>query len=143
MLRGASAITPSGVAGTSVGRAEVELAGVERMEAVDVLRRLDRADHPRLVDVARQRQLHEDGVDPRVVVELGDLREQVVLGGLCRKTEVGGVDAGLDRGLVLEADVDLGRRIVADEDGDEADVADRGDLLGNLRADASRRSAFP
>ena len=43
--------------------AEVELAGVERMEAVDVLRRRDRADDLRLVDVLRQRQLDEDRVD--------------------------------------------------------------------------------
>ena len=48
-----SAITPSGVAETIVGPAEVELARVQRMEAVDVLRRRDRADDPRLVDVLR------------------------------------------------------------------------------------------
>ena len=57
------AITPSGVAGTSVCSAEVQLAGVERVEAVDVLRGRERADHLRLVDLLRQRQLHEDRVD--------------------------------------------------------------------------------
>ena len=51
---------PSGVPGTRLGPAEIEAAGVHRVEAVDVLRRVDRLDRLRLVDVGRQRQLDED-----------------------------------------------------------------------------------
>ena len=47
--------------------AEVELAGVERVEAVDVLDRLDGADDAVLVDAVRERQLDEDAVDGVVV----------------------------------------------------------------------------
>ena len=52
--------------------AEVELAGVEGMKAVDVLHRLDGADHAPLVDVVRQRELHENAVDCVVAVQFGD-----------------------------------------------------------------------
>ena len=56
VLGSSSAMIPSGVAGTSVGRAEVELAGVDRVEAVDVLDRVDGRDHRRLVEVLGQRR---------------------------------------------------------------------------------------
>ena len=54
-------------------------AGVHRMEAVDVLGRVDRLDHPRRVDLRRQRQLDQDPVDLRVGVELADQLEQLRL----------------------------------------------------------------
>jgi hypothetical protein len=53
--------------------------GVERVEAVDVLGRVDRGDHPRGVDLRRQRQLDEDAVDALVGVELRDQVEQLGL----------------------------------------------------------------
>ena len=48
-----SSSTPSGVPGTSAGRAGEQQARVHRMEAVDVLHRIDGADHARLVDPVR------------------------------------------------------------------------------------------
>ena len=53
--------------------AEVQLAGVHRMEAVDVLRRRDSPDHLFLVEVRRQRQLDEDRVDVVGRVQLREL----------------------------------------------------------------------
>jgi hypothetical protein len=50
--------------------AEHELTEVERMQAVDVLDWIDRADHARLVDVVGQRELDEETVDRLVGVEL-------------------------------------------------------------------------
>ena len=75
-------MTPAGVAPTCAGRAQVELARVQWMQAVDVLHRVDRPDHSGLVDVLGQRQLHEEAVDSLVGVQLLDLLEQLLLGGL-------------------------------------------------------------
>ena len=44
-------------------------------------------------------------------------------------------DPGLGRGLVLQADVDLGRGIVADEHGHQPDVPEPAHLLGDLGPD--------
>ena len=52
--------------------AEVETARVEDVEAVDVLGRVDRAQHRRLVHVRGERKLDEDPVDTVVRVELVD-----------------------------------------------------------------------
>ena len=64
-------------------------ADVERMKTVDVLARLERFDHPRRIDLRRQRQLDEDSVDPLVGIELADEIEQlgleIVSGRLCAK----------------------------------------------------------
>ena len=51
------------------------------MQAVDVLDRVDRCDHARLVDPARHRQLDENPVDLVVGVQLRDDREHLLLGG--------------------------------------------------------------
>src|SRR5204863_24557 len=49
---------------------EVELARVQRVQAVDVLDRVDRADDTLLVEVVRQRELHEEAVDAVVPVSV-------------------------------------------------------------------------
>ena len=77
------------------------------LQPVDVLRRSDRAQDPRLVDVIGQRQLDEDRVDLVVGVQRRDLREQILLARLRRQPDVVRVETGLERGLVLEPDVDL------------------------------------
>ena len=84
-------------------RAEVEVAGVDGMEAVDVLVRRDGVRHLRLVDVLRERKLDEDPVDLVVRVQLVDEREHVRLGRVRRQPDVAGVDPRLGRGLVLAA----------------------------------------
>ena len=49
------------------------------MKTVDILVGVDGADDFLLVDVARQRQLHDKAVDLRIAVELVDLLEQAFL----------------------------------------------------------------
>ena len=56
-----------------------EPAGVDRMEAVDVLVGSNAGDDTALVDLRRKRQLDEDAVDRRIGVEPVDEREQLVL----------------------------------------------------------------
>src|SRR5581483_11003040 len=118
---------------------EEQLTGVQRVESVHVLQRVDGADHALLVDAARQRQLHEQRVDRLVGVQLRDLVEQVVLRDRVRQPQVGRTKTGRLGRLVLAADVDVRRRVVADENGRKADTAEDAHLLGHLRADAFRQ----
>ena len=60
---------PSGVQGTSAGRPVGKPAGIDRVEAVDVLGRIDRGDDLLRVDVRGQRQLHQDAVHRRIGVQ--------------------------------------------------------------------------
>ena len=109
------------------------------MEAVDVLDRVDGADHAPLVDLAGQRQLHEDAVDRVVGVQLRDELEQLRLARLLRQAQVACLDPDLERRLVLAPDVDVRGRIVADEHGREPDRAREHRHLGrDLRANPGR-----
>ena len=54
------------------GQAAGEPAGIERMEAVDVLGRIDRSDDFLGVDLLRQRQLHQNAVHVPLGIELRD-----------------------------------------------------------------------
>ena len=60
-----------------------DAAHVLRMKGIDVLQRVDGVQHARVVDLLRQRQLHQDAVDRLVLglVQLGDQRQQLVLRG--------------------------------------------------------------
>src|SRR5204862_6793704 len=90
----------------------------------------------RLVEVAGQRQLDEQAVDALVRVQLRDQREELVLGRLRGQPQVARLDADRLGGPLLAADVDVGGRVVADEHRGEPDVAETGDPLGDLLADA-------
>ena len=108
------------------------------MQAVDVLHRIDRPHHARLVDLVGQRRLDEDPVHLVVLVQLFDELDELVLGRRGGQAMVDRLDADLVRSLVLEADVDLRRRIVADEHGGEADTAELRDVALQLPAQACR-----
>ena len=69
-------------------RAGEQQPGVDGMEAVDVLDRIDGADDAPLVDLAGQRQLDEDPVDRVVRVQLRDEVEQLRLGRLLGQAQV-------------------------------------------------------
>ena len=60
------------------------------MQAVDILDRIDRRDHARLVDRVRQRELDEDSVDLVVGVQLRHDPEHLVLGGRLGQPHVAG-----------------------------------------------------
>ena len=63
--------TPSGVHGTNPVRvAQRQLRHVFRVEAVDVLSRIERADDSGLIDLFGRRRLNEDPVDCRVAIQL-------------------------------------------------------------------------
>ena len=68
-----------------------------------------------LVDLLRQRQLHEDAVDRWVGVEPVDQRQQIGLAGVGGQAVLEALHPGLDRRLALVADIDLARRILADQ----------------------------
>jgi hypothetical protein len=52
--------------------AEAEQAGVERVDAVDVLERVDGVDDGLQPDARRERHLDDDPCHPRVVIQLRD-----------------------------------------------------------------------
>ena len=110
---------PGRGAGHHSGGATCEQAGADRTEAVDVLGRVDRGDHPVGIDVIGNRQLNQDSVDRVVGAEVRDQIEQLRLGGLAGKSVMDRLHAGLFAGTVLVGDVDLGGRIVTDDDGGE------------------------
>ena len=90
-----------------------------------------------LVDLLRERELHEDPGHALVGVQLGDEREQLVLRGLGRELVVERLDAGLATGLLLVPDVDRRRGILADEHRRETDrPIELGDLAADLLAHA-------
>ncbi len=87
---------PAGVGGTSASRApQREATGVDRVEAVDVLRRVDSLDGSLRVDACGKRKLNEDAVDTRVRVQV--IEESTEIGGRRRRRLV----------MELAADADL------------------------------------
>ena len=95
-------------------------ADVERMKAVDVLRRIDRIEHARGVDLVGQRQLDQDAVHRGVGVERAQPGEQVALADVSRQLEQSAVDADLGGHSRLGAHVGPARRMVADQDHPQA-----------------------
>ena len=105
------------------------------MEAVDILVGVDRRDDPLLVDMVGQRQLDEDAVDRIVGVELVDQIDQLLLADRRIAAIFEALHPRLDRRLVLRSDIDLARRVLADEDDRKARRAPGGG--------AERRDQFP
>ena len=71
----------------------------------------------------RQGQLDEDAVDRLVAVEIVDEAKQLGLGGVGGQAMLEARHAGGERRLVLGADIDLARRILADQQRGEAGLA--------------------
>ena len=88
---------------------------VHRLEAIHVLGRIDPVDQRLLVDMWRQRRLHQDAVHGRIGIETVDQREQLVLGGGRRQVVVERAEADLVAGLALVAHVDRRGGIVPDQ----------------------------
>ena len=104
---------PKRRAGHQPTRAGRQPPDVDRVEPVDILVRPDAIEHPRRVDRARQRQLHQNAMHRRIGVQPIDQRQHIGLGRL-------GGQAVLDRAHAnaaafgdLAADVDVAGRIVA------------------------------
>ena len=93
-----------------------EPAGVDDVEAVDVLGRVDGVDDGVFVDLFGQGQLHQDAVDAGIGVELLDLGQDLGVAGGIGHAELEAFHAGLDRLLALGADIDLAGRVLAHQD---------------------------
>ena len=85
------------------------------MEAVDVLGRINSCNNLLCIYLFRQWQLYEDTVHLLVRVERRDERDQFGFASAGRQSVVKGPHAGLCDRLGFGADVDLARRIVANE----------------------------
>ena len=70
--------------------------------------------------MAGQRQLHQNAMHRRVVVQLVDQRQQIGLGRRGVQLVLIGVHADFDGLLALVADVYLARRVLADQNHGEA-----------------------
>ena len=107
--------------GTNRGTPIASRPDVDRVEAVDVLQRVDPLDDRPLVDLRRQGKLDEDAVDRRVGVEPVDRRRAARPGwsSAGSRSDVAVHPGGL-AGVLLVADVDLAGRVVADEDDGQA-----------------------
>ena len=110
-----------------------KLARVRRVEAVDVLRRVDGADDVRLVDTvpeaAAGRAARRSSSSAFSSATFASSSSS--LDGR-RQPQVDGADPGLGRGLVLEPDVDVRGRIVADEHRRQPDAAERAHVLRDV-----------
>ena len=98
-----------------------EPADIDRMEAVDVLVGVDRLDAPACVDVLRQRQLHEDAVDRGIGVEprrsAPAVRPRWSRPAACAAPNGSRIPPPC---RLLLRDIDLARRVLADEHHREA-----------------------
>ena len=96
---------PGGGAGKRPLDAHDEPTEVHRVEAVDVLVRVDGEQRGELVEVTRQRDLDEEGVDGRVAVEPLDGGEQLGRARVGTEVLVDRLDAHLGAILVLQGDI--------------------------------------
>ena len=85
------------------------------MQAVDILRWVDRVHDGLIVKVIGKRELDEDPVDIVVPVELENESQEIRFGGFGREPVDPADNSGLCGGPLLVADVDLRGRVVADE----------------------------
>ena len=81
------------------------------MKAVHILFREDTLDHSLLVDMPRQRQLHQDAMDGWVRIKLVQQRQKVRLGRIVSQPVMEGGYACFFARLDLVADVDLAGRV--------------------------------
>ena len=90
-------------------------AGIHRVKTVHVLGRIDGFDHPLRADMPGQRQLHQDTVDRRIVVQSFDQGEQFALGDRRGELVRKALHAHLQGLAPLVAHVDPAGRVLAHE----------------------------
>ncbi|MNZ91816.1 hypothetical protein D3C78_1108110 [compost metagenome] len=128
-------------AGLQYRHALGQAADVERVEAVDILVRVDALEQLRGIQMGGQWQLHQDAVDGRIGVESVDQAEQFFLRGAGVEVVGLGDEADFLAVLALVGDVNLGGWIAADQnDGQPGNaqtlLAALGYALGDLLAEA-------
>ena len=107
---------PAGRAGHGSGSAEHQATEVQRVEAVDILVRVDGEKGLLLVETVGQGQLDQERADLRVGVHGGDGLEHFGLGGARGQMLTGRVHADARAVLVLHGHIARTRTVVADED---------------------------
>src|SRR3954447_20346540 len=121
-----------------------EIADVHRMEAIHVLRGVDRQQNPLGIHLGRKWKLDKDAINVVAMVELAYEPEEFVGAGRFRRGDLLTEDTNLFRGFHFAADVDFGGWIVSDENHGEAGTnagnCHRSDFRGNFGADLLRDS---
>ena len=84
----------AGCARAKARLAQGQFPDVERVESIHVLDRANAIGDGRLIDVGRQRQLHQDAVDVRILVQVVDQVQQRVLAGHGVEIEIPRKDTG-------------------------------------------------
>ena len=90
-----------------VGLSYHQLAHVHRMKTIHILLGVDGIENLCLIEVFRQRKLHQNAMYLGVFVQLVDQRKQLLLGRFRRQVMPLRVDAQRLRRLLLLTDVDL------------------------------------
>src|SRR5690554_5454448 len=112
-----------GSAGAQQGHPLGQASDVIGMKAVHVLVRANALEQLGGVQVGGQRQLYQDAVDGRVIIEPIDQRQQLFLSGVGGQVVGKGDEAHLFTVLALVRDIDFGSGIVADQnDGQTRDA---------------------
>ena len=109
-------------------------ADILGMERIDILQRKNRVQDAGCGNALGQRQLHQDAMHARVAVKPIDERQEFVGRRFGRQPMQAAGEPVLLAGLLLVADIDLARRIFADQDrgqagphaGGEGELADVG-----------------
>ena len=118
----------------SVALADKHLPDVDGMKSVDVLLGIDASNYEIGVNLFREGHLHEDTVNPRIVVQRFNGRKQLRLRRVGLEPDREAVHPSLLGRLPFRIHVDLARRIVADEHHRESRLhTARGQLLHPLR----------
>ena len=99
--------------------AEAQQPGVERVDAVDVLVRIDGVDDGAQADRRRQRHLDDDAIDAGVRVELADRGDDRGLRRLAFELDEAGVDPDLGAAADDLLEVDGRGRVAPDDDDGE------------------------
>ncbi len=109
---------------------------IERMKTVHILDRINGGNDPVLVDMFRQGQLHQNAIDHRIGIHLGNQFEQIALRHIGRQAMLDTGHACRFRCLALAADIDLTGRILADQHDRQCGFRHTGcDQIGNSTGD--------
>mmetsp|Transcript_83751 Transcript_83751/g.249967 ORF Transcript_83751/g.249967 Transcript_83751/m.249967 type:complete len:252 (+) Transcript_83751:569-1324(+) len=106
-------------AGNRQGRVatpEAEVANVHGGKSIRIFLHLDLLQHQGLINVARQRELHEDCMDPGVCVEPSHLCEKLCLADAIGESNVHAMEVGLHGSLLLHPDIRLRVLALANQD---------------------------
>ena len=104
-----------GCAGHEIGPPLDQFAHVDRVQPVNILVRVDRFDHGKLVHLGRQRELDQDSVEARVFVQFPDGFEDLLVGGVGGKQERVADHAYLIASPAFVAHVDGGCRVISNQ----------------------------